>query len=470
MKELLNKKHFLKNDAKDAETRWKELSNKEKEKYILPIMSKISTYIDEKGKIQPNPDAVKQIWINTPKSIKKSSIKNVLKLIATYTDENNKIVLNFETIGEIWVNTSKEVQQRYIQEVLKLLSTYTDEYGNIVSSLKMIVVTWANTQKDIQQENILKTLELFSTYTDENNNIILNYEVVAEIWGYTSKEVKQRSIQEVLKLLSTYTDEYGTIVPCSEMTNVIWLNTPEDIQDKNIQEVFNLLQTYIDEDGDMLLNTKANTGIWIYTSKEIQQKYFINILIGYASSFFPNLHPEITESITRNIIDNTDRDVFIEKFEEIYTYLVTKQDKYMIKQDFSKILVKNIPVYNTITDEQIEEINTKHDIPIKLTLQTVNDVKNKIDSRIPIVLEGKNASELSVKDLKELFKSGLNIQYVCFNDQSQTLSIEHEEPYEVATDIECRKEIDKLLSGIDFGKLAVNYNFKIYKNPSILSK
>ena len=174
--------------------------------------------------------------------------------------------------------------------------------------------------------------------------------------------------------------------------------------------------------------------------------------------FFSNLHPEITESITRNIIDDTDRDVFIEKFEEIYTYLVTKQDKYMIKQDFSKILVKNIPAYNTITDEQIEEINSKHDIPIKLTLQTVNDVKNKIDSRIPIVLEVKNASELSVKDLKELFKSGLNIQYVRFNDPSQTLSIEQEEPYEVATYIECRKEIDKLLSGIDFGKLAKNTN------------
>lgn len=223
-----------------------------------------------------------------------------------------------------------------------------------------------------------------------------------QTWQKIPDKYKLDLLPTLIKNYAFYDSESETNNQISEFIGNIWGSTPSKVQKKSFKAV---IPCFIEDDGNNKMAEMENLDILLFTT--------IN------KSIISNSMAQILNYIKSLGIINED-----EVFRRLYSYL-PKTTNY----NFFNIL----------------KINQRKSI-IKLDKNGAKKLSNKLSNKVPIILEIKNASELSNNEITEFLNNGVNLQYIHLKEETNALAV----PYDLKTYMECRKKIDEIIKNIGY--------------------
>jgi len=223
-----------------------------------------------------------------------------------------------------------------------------------------------------------------------------------QTWQKIPDKYKLDLLPTLIKKYAFYGSESETNTKSSEFIGNIWGSTPSKVQKKSFKAV---IPCFIEDDGNNKMAEMENLDILLFAT--------IN------KSIISNSMEQILNYIKSLGIINED-----EVYRKLYSYL-PKTTNY----NFLNIL----------------KINQRKSI-IKLDKNGAKKLSNKLSNKVPIILEIKNASELSNNEITEFLNNGVNLQYIHLKDETNELAV----PYDLKTYMACRKKIDDIIKNVGY--------------------
>lgn len=285
-----------------------------------------------------------------------------------------------------------------------------------------------NKVEKIKNKKSLEYLRELKKVCIKNGNININ--ILVQLWQQVPDKVKVDILPAIMQEFAISKNEFGENIEDVNLVGNLWLCTPKKVQEATIGQVISSL--IVDKGNNEKVIELENLNTLLYATKD---KNIISKKIG-----------DILKVLDDPQIINSE-----EAYKEIYNKLP---------------VTTNYSLFNII------RINRKG-YPIKLDKRGLELLSNKINKKVPIILEVKNAGELSNIEIQNYLDNGFNIQYIKLkgeedenNPKSDTEKHVERLPYDLDTYMKCREKIDEIIKKVGFTVNQKELFIKIVKEIS----
>ena len=253
----------------------------------------------------------------------------------------------------------------------------------------------------------------------------------------------------------------------------IWEQVPDKVKIDILPIImgeFSLSKNELGENIEEDVNLVGN--LWIYTPKKTQESTIEKVISSLIVDKGNNEKIIELENLKTLLYATKDKKIISKKIEKILKVLNNSQ--IINLEEAYKELYNELPATTDYSRFNIIRMNRKR-YPIKLNKKGMELLSNKINKDVPIILEVKNAGELTNIEIQNFLDRGFNIQYIKLNgkedeDRHNTDDEQNIQklPYKLDTYIKCREKIDKIIRNVGYTVNQKELFVKIVKEISTI--